>query len=168
MSTHAIGERFVLLDETITPLDVPLTNIGQDWTIRAVTFGDSLNHGVESNATIAAQSLKPYSPVHALAKKNMFTGDIVISWIRRARIDHGMRDFVDVPLVEQSELYELEILNGANVVRSWRVTTPLVEYLAAQQLADFSTSPPSLTLRVVQISALVGPGTPLLVTLPVL
>lgn len=167
IATHVIGERFVLLDEAIVPVVLPAGNVGQSWTIRAVTYGDSLNNGLESSFTITAESLKPLSPVLPLARKNMPSGDITISWVRRARIDNGMRDYVDVPLMEQAELYDLELMSGSTVVRSWRLATPIVTYTAAQQLADFGIAPISLSVRITQVSALVGPGEPLIGTIPV-
>lgn len=167
VNSHLVGERFVLLDDAVVPLVIPVGNNGQRWTIRAVTFGDSLNNGVESSFTIGAEALKPLSPVLPLAKKNNVSGDITISWVRRARIDNGMRDFIDVPLVEQNELYDVQVLNGTTQVRNWRVNTSSVSYNAAQQTADFGALPTSLSITITQVSALIGPGWPLTAMLPV-
>jgi hypothetical protein len=41
MGTHALGDRFVLLDEAVLPLIVAPSNNGQLWTVRASSFGDS-------------------------------------------------------------------------------------------------------------------------------
>lgn len=167
ISSHTVGERFVLLDDAIVPVIVPAGNAGQSWTIRAVTYGDSLNNGVLSSFTITAESLKPLSPVMPFARRDSLSGDIALSWIRRARIDQGLRDYVDVPLMEQSELYDVEILSGGSVIRHWRVTAPFVTYDAADQLTDFGVVPLSLSVRITQISALIGPGNALISTLPV-
>jgi hypothetical protein len=81
-----------------------------------------------------------------------------IRWLRRARIDGGWRDEVDIPLMEQSEAYDVEILNGAVIVRTFRTTTPQATYAAADQTTDFGSPPSSLSLKIYQISALVGRG----------
>ena len=35
-----------------------------------------------------------------------------------------MRDYVDVPLVEQSELYDVVVMNGSSIARSWQSYQP--------------------------------------------
>lgn len=157
IASHAIGERFVLLDNAVATLVVPASNYGKAWTIRAVTTGDALSNGEEATFTVAANSLRPLSPVHVTATKDGF-GDITIRWVRRARIDAGLRDYIDIPLMEQNEQYEVAVMSGATVLRSWRVTSPEVMYAAAHVAADFGTAPASLDLRVSQLSALIGPG----------
>jgi hypothetical protein len=86
------------------------------------------------------------------------SGDVTISWVRRARIDGGLRDFVEIPLMEQAEQYQLQIFNGATVVRNWLVTTPNTTYLLADQIADFGLNPSVLTVAVTQLSTWVGQG----------
>ncbi|MBX9726274.1 MAG: phage tail protein, partial [Rickettsiales bacterium] len=167
VTSHALGERFVLLNEAVESLTIPVSNNGQSWTIRAVTVGDALGDGLDSTFTIRAEGLKPLAPVLPLAKRLSSSGDIVLIWVRRARIDAGLRDYVDVPLAEQSELYDVKVMNGAAVVHSWRVSSPTVTYTAAEQIADFGISPTSLTIEVTQLSGLIGPGKPLLATIAV-
>jgi hypothetical protein len=167
IGTHSVGERFVLLDEAVKALTVPVASIGQSWTLRAVSFGDALSSGTEATFTIQGESLKPLTVVHPRAIKQPISGDIAISCVRRARIDGGMRDFVDVPLMEQSEMYDVVVMNGANPVRSWRVATPQVNYSAAEQVVDFGTLPTSITLKITQLSGLIGPGNALISTVAV-
>ncbi len=164
---HVVGERFVLLDDAVLPLVIPVSNNGQSWTLRAVTLGDALSVGPESTFTVAAQSLKPLSPVKPLAIRNTTSGDITLSWFRRARIDAGLRDYVDIPLMEISEQYDVVVMNGGVVARSWLATSPSVAYTAAQQVADFGAAPSSLTVTITQRSGLIGPGNPLSATIPV-
>ncbi|MES2983898.1 MAG: glycoside hydrolase TIM-barrel-like domain-containing protein [Pseudomonadota bacterium] len=157
-ATHAIGERFVLLNAAVVPFTVPVGSNGQSWTVRASSFGSSLSNGTEVTMGIQAESLKPLSPVHLQAVKDATSGDITIRWVRRARIDAGLRDYVDIPLMEQSEQYDVTILSGSTVVRNWRVGSASVLYTAAQQVTDFGTAPASLTLAIAQVSALIGLG----------
>jgi hypothetical protein len=164
---HVVGERFVLLDDAVTPLTIPVSNIAQGWTIRAVSNGDSLSTGPQSTFTIAANGLKPLNPVMPLAIRNSISGDVTLSWVRRARIDSGLRDFVDVPLMEQSELYDVVVMNGSAVARSWRVSSPTVVYSSADQISDFGSAPSSLSIIISQISGLIGPGNALVATIPV-
>ncbi len=157
IANHVSGERFVLLDAAVTPLRLALSTIGQVWNLRASTFGTSLDDGSQSTVTLVGESLRPLSPV-AISAVREVGNDVRIRWLRRARIDGGLRDGVDIPLMEQSEAYEIDILNGATVVRTLAATVPELVYSAAQQSADFGSLPTSLTLKIYQISGLVGRG----------
>ena len=85
-------------------------------------------------------------------------GDIVISWVRRSRSDYGWNSG-DVPLLEETEDYEIDIYDGASVVRTIEVDDATsVTYTAAQQTSDFGGLQTSLTLIVYQISIVVGRG----------
>ncbi len=158
VTTHVAGERFVVIDAALAPLTIPVNNYGQSWTVQASTFGASLAVGTEQTLVIQANSLKPYSPVDITAVRDSGSGDVTISWIRRTRIDGGLRDYVDVPLLEQDERYDVKIYSGSTLLRSWRVSVPNVVYAAADQVTDFGSLPSSLTVAVAQISALVGLG----------
>jgi hypothetical protein len=105
--------------------------------------------------------------VLATAVKNTVSGDITIYWQRRARIDGNLRDYVDVPLMEQSEQYDVSIMSGATVVRSWLTNQSNIVYTATQQVADFGVAPTAIDLVVTQRSALIGPGQPLVATVAV-
>ncbi|WP_420837140.1 hypothetical protein, partial [Alexandriicola marinus] len=75
---------------------------------------------------------------------------------------------VDVPLAEETEAYEVEILDGATVERVLNTTTTSAVYTAADQTADWGAplaTGDSLTVRIYQLSALVGRGAPKTVTL---
>jgi hypothetical protein len=89
------------------------------------------------------------------------TRDILISWLRRDRIDIGAL-FVtsNVPMSEAEEKYDVELLAAGSVVRTFTgVTTNSVLYTGAMQQADGWTYPPSqLIVKVYQISAVVGRG----------
>ena len=110
ISSHALGERFVVLNEAVVPLVVPANTKGQSWTLLTTTVGANAMDGVTNVVPIEGNSLKPYSPVDVQAVRSG-SGDVTISWIRRARIDGGMRDYVDIPQKEANELYEVSIFS---------------------------------------------------------
>jgi hypothetical protein len=109
-------------------------------------------------ATPGATALTPLAPVHVGATR---AGDGVhIAWIRRTRIDGDAWEPADVPLGEDSEAYEVDVLSGTSVVRTLSAVTPAVLYPAAFEIADFGAPQTSLSLRVYQLSATVGRGYP--------
>ena len=53
-----------------------------------------------------------------------------------------------------------DILAGATIKRTLAATTPAATYTAAQQTADFGSPQPTVSLRLYQLSATHGRGTP--------
>ena len=157
ISAHAAAERFVLLNDALIPLVLPTQAIGQQWTLRAVTAGALLTTGTEVAGAITGNSLRPLAPVHLTAKRDG-SGHVTFSWVRRPRIDGALRDHVDVPLMEQAEAYDVRVMSGTTVKRSWQATMNNQVYTASQQLTDFGSLQTSYTVEVAQRSALLGPG----------
>ena len=89
-------------------------------------------------------------------------GDLTIRWTRRSRaLSADSWGAVEVPLAEELEAYEVEILDGAAVKRVLSATTTSALYTAAAQTADWGAPlgpGDSLTIRIFQLSALVGRG----------
>ena len=80
--------------------------------------------------------------------------------MRRSRVDAEWRDGVDIPLGEESERYEVEIYSGLTLKRTLTATSPTVAYSAAQQVTDFGSAQSSVSVKVYQLSAVVGRGYP--------
>ena len=107
-------------------------------------------------ATPQATALKPLAPVHLAARR---TDDgVSLTWIRRTRGPMPSSWDVAVPLGEEREAYELDILSGASVVRTLPSAAPAVLYAADDEIADFGSPQASVSVRVHQLSATVGRG----------
>ena len=63
-----------------------------------------------------------------------------------------------MPLGEDAESYEVDILDGAVVKRTLSTASPSVLYAEAEQVADFGGVQPGYTVRVHQMSATFGRG----------
>lgn len=165
MSTHAIGERFVLLSGAAGLLAVGgASDLGLQRSYEAVSFGRSLGSGTRKAIVQACRPLKPLAPVHVGIGKNG-GADILIQWTRRGRINTQWRDLADVPLGEAAEAYEIDVFNeaGTGVLRTLQTNTPSATYTFAQQKADFGTVPGTLQARIYQMSGSVGRGMPAIV-----
>src|SRR5690606_5812234 len=118
----------------------------------------------EESVTIMGKGLRPLSPVHVRAEWQD-DGDIHLSWIRRTRVGGDAWGPADVPLGEETEAYEVEILDGSggDVVRTVTgLGAPAWLYTATDQATDFGAPvayPDTLTVRVFQLSATFGRGT---------
>jgi hypothetical protein len=100
--------------------------------------------------------LKPLSPVHV--RGEFSSGDLIIGWTRRTRIGGDGWERTEVPLGEDSEAYEVDIMNGADVVRTLSTGAPAGTYTASAQLADFGVAQASYSIRVFQVSPVFGRG----------
>jgi len=169
---HVKGERFVMLTpSTIFAVQTPTAEIGLKRFYKAVTLGgDSLAAQIK-DVTLQGQAFMPLSPVHLTGSRDG-ANDWTVSWVRRTRIGGEWRDFVDVPLGEASEAYEVDILDGTGALKrtitatasaGGSVVTPASQsafYTSADQIADFGANQVTLSVRIYQLSATVGRGFP--------
>ena len=160
-ASHGVGEAFVLLTTgAVQFLPALLTDRGRAYGFRALSNGQTLGDAIDTSFTYGLLTLQPLAPTHVVASRVAGVGsDLSLSWKRRARRNGDWIDYVDVPLDELAELYDVEIMNGGTVVRSFNgLTAPTLTYTAAQQSADWGAVPALFTVRVYQISARYGRG----------
>jgi hypothetical protein len=135
---HAVGDLFVLLDgEGVTRRPLAFDRLGDTLHYRAVGRGGELRDARTEQLTLAGNDLKPYAPAHLVASGS-FGADITLSWVRRTRVGGELIDGTgEVPLAEDSEQYDLEILFGNAVVRGVNgLTSPSYVYTSADQATD--------------------------------
>jgi len=156
----AAGARFVLVNTALARVDLSSAEIRLPYSWRygpaARDIGDAA-YATETHAFVGA-GLRPLSPVHVRGVRS--GGDLTIAWTRRTRIDGDAWDAPEVPLGEDAESYEVDILDGGSVKRTLTAPTPAAIYTAAQQAADFGAARASYDVRVYQLSAIYGRGTP--------
>lgn len=165
---HHIGtsfaeDLFVMLSVGgLIRLSLQIAEIGAARVYRAVTFGTSAADG--TNVAIAAQgeALRPFSPVHIHGER--VAGDLLIEWTRRGRIGQELRSGADIPLSEETEAYEIDIIvpgsSPETPVRTIETNTTSATYTAADQATDGFGGGDPIMVRIYQISATVGRGTP--------
>jgi hypothetical protein len=127
---------------------------------KAVSNGGTLSQAVPVTLTYTGADLKPYSPVQIGGWRDA-SGDLTLNWVRRTRVGGEWRDSVDVPLGESTEAYDVEIMDGDTVKRTFSgVTASTLVYTAADQIADFGAAQSSVSVRIYQLSSVVGRGFP--------
>jgi hypothetical protein len=159
-SALAPGARFVLIDGALARIDLTEDEVGLAFNWRCGPANRDLGslNFVQLAHTFVGEGLKPLSPVHVRGTRA--SGDLNLTWVRRTRIGGDSWDGIDVPLGEAEERYEIDILDGATVKRTLAASAPAAAYTAAQQSADFGSPQPSVSLRIFQLSATRGRGTP--------
>jgi hypothetical protein len=154
------GARFVLLDGALGRVDMTEDEIGLAFTWRCGPASRDLGspNYLEATHAFMGEGLKPLSPAHVRGSRS--AGDLNLTWVRRTRIGGDSWDGIDVPLAETEERYEIDILDGSTVKRTLTATSPSATYTATQQTADFGSPQSSISLRIFQMSATRGRGTP--------
>jgi hypothetical protein len=158
---HATGERFVLLSEGgIYGVTQREADIDTTLSLKALPVGGvSLDYGAK-NVAYTGENMMPRSPVDVQATQDVSL-NLDIVWTRRTRL-FGTFDLNGyAELGETTEDYEVDILNGATVVRTLTsITTEYVEYARADQVTDFGAGQTTCNIVVYQLSSVVGRGRP--------
>lgn len=159
--THAIGDSVVLLDaNALHFIDTTSASIGSAKIYRGITVGASLTSDTDRSFAYNGVNLKCLSPVALTGSRHPSTNDWTLAWTRRSRYA-GWRDYIDAPLGEASESYDVEIWDAgyATLKRTFAgLTSPTTPYTSAQQVADFGSNQATLYIKVFQNSATVGRG----------
>lgn len=150
----AAGARFIMLIGAIAQVAMDGSQIGATYHWKLGPANKPLSSGLYSYVQFAYEGIaaKPLAPCHLRAKRDAGSGDIELSWIRRTRVGaDGGWDAVDVPLGEMTELYRLNIFDGATLVRTRDLTTSGYLYTAASQATDWGGPAPAFTMIVYQV-----------------
>lgn len=156
----AAGARFVLLNNAVTVVDLAVDEIRLPYQWRFGPASRDLadaSYG-QSEHAFAGLGLRPLSPVHVRGIRNG-SGDLTLSWIRRTRVGGDSWDTFEVPLAEDFERYEIDILaDNGSVARTLSADVTSLTYPAADQIADFGHLRDPCPVLVMQLSALFGRG----------
>lgn len=161
MTTHAVGDRFVLLSASTTYLFYgPSAEYDVLRKYKGVSFGNYLVNAQQKDFINTAVALIPYSPVQLGGGRNA-AGDLTLNWVRRTRLSGGWNNYSDVPIGETTEAYEVEIYDATYTTLKRTITgltSATASYTAAQQITDFGAPQSTVYWKVYQISATVGRG----------
>lgn len=157
-SAHKLGERFVVLaTDGVYRMAMAATEIGQLAYYKTIPTGGDWDDAAQTSLKFNAASLRCFSPVHIAGSRDA-SGNLTLAWIRRSRWNGEWLDGIDVPLFEDEESYQIDILNGDKVARTISATTTSATYTAAQQTADFGAAQTALSIAIYQINSAIGRG----------
>lgn len=153
------GARFVLIDGALTRVTQTIDEIGLpfNWKVGPTSRNIGDPSYLQVSHAFRGEGLKPLSPVHVRGERDS-GGSLSLSWTRRSRSGGDTWETAEVPLVEASERYEVDILDGTTVKRTIATTGHSAAYPAADQIADFGSLQGLLDIRVCQLSEMAGRG----------
>ena len=150
------GSQFVLLNSVPRQIELSPNLLRIAQTYRIGPAGRPLNDPsyVQKTESFDGNGLRPYRPCHLRLEEE--TGALRFGWIRRTRINgDGWTEF-DVPLAEESEQYQLRILQNGVVLREELVDRASWTYTAQMRAGDGAAGP--ALISVAQVSGLYGAG----------
>ena len=156
INSHISDETFILLNSLVQ--SVPMKNdlINMERSYKGISYGQT-----DSQKQIFIYHnnyLKPFSVVRISGHRNI-DNDIVITWIRRSRIENNLRDHIDLPIDEETEQYDIEIYRNNKTIRTMNtLNSTSIKYSSEHQIEDFNSLQTTLSVKVYQISAIVGRG----------
>ncbi|ATX64608.1 baseplate multidomain protein megatron [Roseinatronobacter bogoriensis] len=176
---HAMGDptpegaRVVVLDDSLTALQIAEADLGLpwNWRIGPAARPPSDDSYVAASFTPEGAGLRPFSVAHIDQpwRRARTPGDLTIRWVRRSRaLASDNWGAGDVALAEELEAYEVDILDGASVKRTLSTSITSAVYTSTEQIADWGAllGPcDTLSIRIAQLSALLGRGVARTVTL---
>lgn len=165
---HAANDTIVRLTAaSLEFINVNSAAIGSEKLYRGITSGKALDSDTDRAFTYTGVNLECLSPVHLTGDRHPSTNDWTLTWVRRSRFA-GWRDYVDATLGEAVESYEVDVYSDSNYTtlkRTLTSSTPTVTYTSADQVTDFGSNQATLYLKVYQLSATVGRGYPLTISI---
>lgn len=157
-NTHQTGDLFVpLRGGQVSLLEYNISDLNDFYYFKAVGNPDYPLAPVEYNE-ISGAAERCFAPCHLDATIN--GSDIDLTWIRRTRLEGRWADNGStIPLGEATESYDIVIMDGSTVKRTFSaVATETKKYLAADIATDWGSMPATLKWRAFQNSAVTGRG----------
>ena len=150
------GSQFVLLNSVPRQIELSPNLLRIAQTYRIGPAGRPLNDPsyVQKTESFDGNGLRPYRPCHLRTEEE--AGALRFSWIRRTRINGDGWTGFDVPLAEESEQYQLRILQNGVVLREELVDRASWTYTTQMRAGDGAAGP--ALISVAQVSALYGAG----------
>jgi hypothetical protein len=159
-SGHAVGDLLVLLDPAkMERIDASISEIGLQRIFKATSIGTAIAAAIPVAFVNTGANLKPLSLVH-IASARDGSNNLTVIAIPRTRLGGEWLDGGESPTGETIQSYEMDVLNGSNVVRTIATSSPSFPYSAAQQTTDFGSPQASINVVLYQLSATVGRGFP--------
>ena len=158
----AAGARFVLLDGAVRSAGLSDAERLLELNYKCGPASKPLGDVSFAGFTHAYAGIpgRPLAPVHVRGERSS-DGSLALSWIRRSRVSGDDWDQVQVPLGEETEAYEVDVLDGSNVVRTLSSEAPNIVYSIAEQTADFGgQANQPVQIVVYQLSQTFGRGSP--------
>jgi hypothetical protein len=161
VGSHTANEPCVLLDGAVQFVEVGVSAIGALVYHKGVPAGGDEADFPSRSMTPVGKSATPLDAYAIQGTRDSGTNDLTITWLQRSRGSYNVITGGLPPLMDGTERYEIDVLDGSDVVRTIVVSSATsTVYTAAQQTTDFGSAQASVDIIIYQIGDLVGRGRP--------
>jgi len=152
-----VGSYFLLMDSAVPQIELGAAARGllRNYRVGQADLGYGDAQVISESKAFAGIGLRPYAVAH-LRAQGAAGAAIGLSWVRRTRVEGDSWLGMDVPLGEEEELYQVQVLHDDRVVRQEFVATSRFTYSVAMQAADGVGA--GFRLSVAQMSGRFGAG----------
>jgi hypothetical protein len=159
MGSHVRGERFVRLkNAALDRVKHDAVYLNRAGRFLAATIGDAIDSATPFLFTNTGRSLMPWAPMWRTAHRDE-TGRVTLEWVPRARLSGRLLDATTVEIDQPFERYEIDVVNGADVVHSIALEdVRSVTIQHADLVTWFGGEPGAIEFRLYQIGRIVGRG----------
>ncbi|MGL5008488.1 MAG: phage tail baseplate protein, partial [Paracoccaceae bacterium] len=151
------GSKVVVVDNRLRQMTISenLRGASLDMRFGSLTRGPDDASATAVSFEVSGNGLRPY-PVAHLRTERASNGDVSCRWVRRTRLGGDSWLAIEVPLAEEVELYQVDVMQGGELVRRVFSNVTTWSYSVGQQVTDGVSAP--FHVRVSQVSQAYGPG----------
>ncbi len=156
---HIANEPFLMLN-SLQSISFPASEWHMDKLYRIGPSTLPVTNDKFRNYTVNLDGIgaRPYSVCHVSGFRDG-TGSLTVSWVRRARMNGDWKPYTDVPVGENSETYQVDVVSAdGNIKRTITVNEAKAVYSASGQTADFGSLQAVVRVRIYQMSEVYGRG----------
>jgi len=150
---HAEDEVAIVLSDPLEFLEVSPSHRNNSYDFKGVpSEGDVATWPIGAQLDpFTAATMKAFPVCDIISTTDATDWDVV--WTRRSRSPASDLAEGEVPLLESSEKYEIDVLSGVGgtVVNTYTVTTPAWTYTNAQMVTDFGSYQASINFIIYQV-----------------
>ena len=159
IATHAANESFVLLSSASMDFrTISQSRINSTQSFKCIPAEGLLGDVDALSLAISANNLRPFSPHYVRATRNG-SNDVTVTWVRRTRAPVRLLGGTGIPLAEEIEKYQIDILNvpESAVLATVTVTGATTTTILDSTITTLGLiSGAAVHLKLYQISAIVG------------
>lgn len=118
--THGSGERVVYMNGAERLVEIDPVRLNGEFNYKAVTVNQDVADATAIPFTWTGGTVLPLAPVNIKGERDLDL-NLFIRWTRRSRFVPGLRPGAGTPLLEEEEIYWVDVYDGVDLVRSTRI-----------------------------------------------
>jgi hypothetical protein len=158
-ASHAAGDVAVLLNENVTFYESNAAGVGVQRMFKLVPSGGLVADATAYTERLQGYTMRPFAPARVSGERDG-SDNLTVTAVRRSRRLVSIFGSIGSAPADMaaSTTYELDIMDGSDVLRTITADSPEWEYTAADQTLDGLTPGDPVTVRAMAVSETVGRG----------